>query len=90
MGEDGVEIETSVEKDLRDMWKFEERGFKEGWWMEKVEDLKAKMEYVLKFDLARYLPQSRSPWSRALISILMLSTYADINTNSVIMSPFPS
>ncbi|ELR24985.1 uncharacterized protein ACA1_030790 [Acanthamoeba castellanii str. Neff] len=55
MGEDGKEIITPPgEIDFDPLRKAEEEGMKEGWWMEKVGDLKYKMERLLKLELSRY------------------------------------
>lgn len=57
MGEDGKEIITPPgEIDFDPLRKAEEEGMKEGWWMEKVGDLKYKMERLLKLELSRYSP----------------------------------
>jgi hypothetical protein len=61
MGEDGKEIITPPgEIDFDPLRKAEEEGMKEGWWMEKVGDLKYKMERLLKLELSRYTPPARS------------------------------
>jgi hypothetical protein len=58
VGEDGKEIVTPT--DIERLWQVEEEGLKEGWWVEKVDDLKDRMERFLKFDLSRYPPLSSS------------------------------
>lgn len=51
VGDDGKEISTSTNF-VDELCKFEKVNT-EGWWMEKVEDLKEKMERILNFDLSR-------------------------------------
>jgi hypothetical protein len=54
VGEDGKEIISANEMDLDQLRRAEEEGMKEGWWVEKVDHLKEKMERLLKLDLSRY------------------------------------
>jgi hypothetical protein len=77
MGEDGKEIITPPgEIDFDPLRKAEEEGMKEGWWMEKVGDLKYKMERLLKLELSRYTQPARSPlWHPLLIRMRVQHRY---------------
>ena len=87
MGEDGKEIITPPgEIDFDPLRKAEEEGMKEGWWMEKVGDLKYKMERLLKLELSRYTPPARC--DTLLLNIYVCHT--DTSTDNVTTTPFRS
>ena len=89
MGEDGKEIITPPgEIDFDPLRKAEEEGMKEGWWMEKVGDLKYKMERLLKLELSRYTPPARFPLWHPFTDTYVRNT--DTSTDNVTTTPFRS